>query len=33
MKRTNEYCFGCPNANLQQSDFEQDCPLCGLTTY
>ena len=33
MRRTNEYCFGCPGANLPQSDFEQDCPICGLTTY
>lgn len=33
MRRINQYCFGCPGANLPQSDFEQDCPICGLTTY
>lgn len=33
MRRTNQYCFGCPNSNLQQSEYEQECPVCGLTTY
>ena len=28
MRHTKQYCFGCPNENLQQSDFEHNCPIC-----
>ena len=33
MRREQVYCFGCPGANLPPSDFEQECTICGLTTY